>query len=49
MIKNVIKKLLDGTQYISAIEKQNHLLQQKIRLSSYISPLKRKAPFTVIL
>ena len=29
MIKNVIKKLLDDTQYITAIEKQNSLLQQK--------------------
>lgn len=29
MIKNVIKKLLDDTQYITAIEKQNSQLQQK--------------------
>ena len=29
MIKNVIKKLLDDTQYITAIEKQNSLPQQK--------------------
>ena len=29
MIKNVIKKLLDDTQYITAIEKQNSLLLQK--------------------
>ena len=29
MIKNVIKKLLDDTRYITAIEKQNSLLQQK--------------------
>lgn len=29
MIKNFIKKLLDDTQYITAIEKQNSLLQQK--------------------
>lgn len=28
-ILNVIKKLLDDTQYITAIEKQNSLLQQK--------------------
>lgn len=30
-IKNTIKRLMDDTQYIAALEKQNDLLQQNLR------------------
>lgn len=30
-IKNTIKRMLDDTQYIAALEKQNHLLQQNLQ------------------